>query len=101
MAEEEHNENFIRNLADDYKEILEEKDNKYQNLVRKHNNLFKIMCVMYSTFRQLDMAFSQMDIESEGSIFGAIHSMLEFGRSESSEALHKYLPEEEELDDTI
>lgn len=98
---EEHNENFIRNLAEDYKNVIDEKEKKYQKLVRQHNEIFKVMCVMYSTFRQLDTAFSQMDIEGEGTIFGAIHSMLEFGRSESSQALHKYLPIEEELEDPV
>ena len=92
MAEEEHNENFIRNLADDYKEILEEKDNKYQNLVRKHNNLFKIMCVMYSTFRQLDIAFSRSSSVCRNLFFLlTIHSRNGYSQSQYDICVFGYL----------
>ena len=99
MAEEQ-NEEFIRNLAEDYKNILEEKDKKINKLARQHNYLFKILCVVYSIFRQLDAAFDKIEFP-DNSIFKAIHDMVEYGRAESSRGLHNYLPEEESSCDEV
>jgi len=98
--EEQKNEEFIRNLAEDYKTILEEKDKKIRKLARQHNHLFKILCVVYSIYRQLDSAFDKMEFP-DNSIFKAMHDMVEFGRAESSRGLHNYLPEEEESGDEL
>lgn len=98
--EEQKNEEFIRNLAEDYKTIINEKDKKMNKLARQHNRLFKIMCVLYAIFRQLDCAFTKMDYEQE-SIFFALHSMIEFGRAEASEGIHHYLPEEDSSGDEV
>jgi hypothetical protein len=98
--EEEKNEEFIRNLAEDYKNILEEKDKKIRKLARQHNHLFKILCVVYSIFRQLDAAFDKIEFPVN-SIFKAIHDMVEYGRAEASRGIHGYLPEEEESGDEL
>lgn len=95
--EEQKNEEFIRNLAEDYKNILDEKEKKMKRLAKQHNALFKILCVVYSCFKQLDMAFSKMDYE--GGLLTALHSMVEFGRAEVSGAIHTYLPEEDSDDE--
>ena len=100
MAEEQKNEEFIRNLAEDYKNILEEKDKKINKLARQHNYLFKILCVVYSIFRQLDAAFDKIEFP-DNSIFKAIHDMVEYGRAEASRGIHNYLPEEESSSDEV
>ncbi len=82
--ENEHNENFIKNLAEDYKEILDKKDKEMKKLAKRHNSLFKRVCVMYCMFRQLDETFAKMDIATDSNIFGALHLMIEQGRSEAS-----------------
>ena len=89
----EHNEEFIKNLADDYKEVLMEKDRKLKFLARKHNVIFKILCIVYSIFKQMDIALHKIEYPLN-SIFSALHSMVEFGRAEVSETIHLYLPEE-------
>ena len=93
--ENEHNENFIKNLAEDYKLILDRKDKELKKIVKRHNSLFKRVCIMYSMFRQLDVAFTKMDISTDSNIFGALHAMIECGRAEASEAIHEVLPDEE------
>lgn len=90
---ESNNEEFIRNLAEDYKNTIEEKNKNYRKLASKHNALFKILCIVYSIFKQCDIAFSKIDYPKD-SIFTALHSMIEFGRAEVSSTLHLYLPEE-------
>ncbi len=99
--ENEHNENFIKNLAEDYKEILDKKDKEMKKLAKRHNSLFKRVCVMYCMFRQLDETFAKMDIATDSNIFGALHLMIEQGRSEASSAIHQVLPDEDSSGDEV
>ena len=87
----------ILEMSAHFKKLLDEKNVKYKELARKHNDLFKAIMLAYTSIRYTDEILSQVDYPEE-SVFVPLHKSVEFTRSQVSEVIHKYLPDESDSD---
>ena len=90
--------NEVLELSNHFKEVLDKKEKEYKALVKKHNEMFKVIIICYSIFRLADDFFDDIDYPQE-SIFKALHNNIEYGRMKCSNLIHNLLPTEESDDD--
>lgn len=88
----------ILEMSAHFKTLLDEKNIKYKELARKHNDLFKGIIMAYTSIRYTDEILSQVDYPEE-SVFVPLHKSIEFTRSQLSEIIHKYLPNESDSEE--
>ncbi len=91
------NEAFILEIADDFKQQIKAKDNKYYELAEKHNQLFKHLIMVYSICRNLDEALEKIEFPANCGLQFMKHN-IEQARAQCSTALDNYLPKESDSD---
>jgi len=90
--------NNLVEMSSHFKNLLDEKNRKLKELAKKHNQLFKIIILAYSSIRYTDDILDQVDYP-ENSVFVPLHKSIEFTRSQLSECIHSYLPNESDSDE--
>jgi len=88
----------ILEMSAHFKALLDDKNIKYKELVKKHNNLFKAIIMAYTSIRYTDEILAQVDYPEE-SVFVPLHKSIEFTRSQISEVIHSYLPNESDSEE--
>ena len=94
------NDNEILEMSNHFKDVLDRKDKEKRQIVKKYNELYKVMIVAYTIFRLADDFFAEVDYPEE-SVFKSLHHNIEYGRQKCSEMIHKLLPQEDSDDDEI
>jgi len=86
----------ILEMTAHFKEVLEKKEEQYNDLAKRHNSLYKTMIVAYTILKLTDDFLEQIDFGNQLNAFVSLHRNIEWARSELSSKIHSYLPDEGE-----
>lgn len=91
----------ILEMTAHFKEVLEKKEEQYNDLAKRHNSLYKTMIVAYTILKLTDDFLEQIDFGDNLNAFVSLHRNIEWARSECSSKIHSYLPDEGEEEQDI